>query len=114
MNSVSVAFILDIRTDMLSSLLKPRHIRNLPWSIIKQQYLYVSKFSSASTGDTSEDGNKNIHEPQIDASQQSGTKSKEERIKWQKAEQGLSSDIQTRIIRKPQNEQERIVPKPSH
>lgn len=99
---------------MLSSLIKTRHIRNLPWSIIKQQYLYASKSSSAFTGNTCEDGNKNIHKPQIDASQQSGTKIKEERMTLQKAEQGLSADIQTRIIRKPQNEQERIIPKPSH
>jgi hypothetical protein len=88
---------------MLSSFSKFIYHPRLPLSLLKQQYSFEST-SSSSKGDTNQHGKKNIHEPTIDASHQSGTKSQQERTIWEKKEQGFSSDTETRQERIPEDE----------
>ncbi|CAF1127687.1 unnamed protein product [Rotaria sordida] len=101
---------------MLSSLSKFVTYPRLSLSLVKQQYLFASSkadSTSPKTGDTRESGTKDIHKPTIDASHQSGKKSKQERIAWEKEEQGVSSDIQTRQIRIPPDEKRDVKTKTS-
>lgn len=97
-----------LHTQMLPSFAKFVSRSPLSLSLIHQQRLFASSSksdsTSRSTGDTREKGKKNIHDPKIDASHQSGSKSKEERAAWMKKEQGLSSDVETRQERIPPNE----------
>ncbi len=70
-------------------------------SLIQQQRLFLS---SSSAGNKYK---KDKHDLKIDASHQSGTKSQQERIEWQKKEQGFTSDIETRQERIPENEKKK-------
>jgi hypothetical protein len=104
---------------MLSSFSKFIYSPRLSLSLIKQQWSFASSSSkgdstSPSTGDTHQDGKKDIHKPTIDASHQSGTKSKEDRTEWVKKEQGFTNDIETRQERKPQNEKKDVKTKTSN
>jgi hypothetical protein len=105
---------------MFSSFSKLISYPRLPLSFLKQQCSFASTSSSSksdstskSTGDTYEQGKKDIHDPKIDASHQSGTKTKQERMQWEKKEQGFSSDIETRQERIPEDEKKNIKSKAS-
>jgi hypothetical protein len=97
---------------MLSSFSKFIYHPRLSLVLVQQQRSLASK-SSSSTGDTYEKGKKDMHSPKLDASQQSGPKTQQERSEWEKKEQGFGSDVETRQERKPQNEKKDTKTKPS-
>ena len=107
---------------MLSSFSKLISNPRLSLSFLKQQYSFASTSSSSSkgdssspsTGDTRQNGKKGEHQPTIDASHQSGTKSEKERIQWENKEQGFSSDTQTRQERIPQDQKKNVKTKTSN
>jgi hypothetical protein len=96
---------------MLSSFSKFIHYPRLSLSVIKQQHLFASSSkgdsTSPSTGDTHENGKKDIHNPTIDSSHQFGTRNEKERAELEKEEQGLFSTTQTRHERQTPEQKER-------
>ncbi|CAF0985928.1 unnamed protein product [Rotaria sp. Silwood1] len=101
---------------MLSSFSRFITYPRLSLSLVKQQHLFASSkadSTSPKTGDTHQFGKKDIYKPTIDASHQSGTKSKQERVAWEKKEQGVSPDIQTRQERKTADQKQDIKAKKS-
>lgn len=88
---------------MLSAFSRFATCSRLSLCLIKQQCVFASSktdSTSPKTGDTHESGTKDIYKPGIDSSQQTGTKTQEERIELEKEEQGVTPDIQTRQERK--------------
>ena len=100
---------------MLSSFSKFISRPRLSLMIIQQQQQrsLASKTTSPATGDTHDKGKKNIHDPEIDASQQAGPTTQQERTTWEKKEQGLTPDTETRQERKSPNEKTETKSKPS-
>jgi hypothetical protein len=97
---------------MLSSFSKLISNPRLSLFFLKQQYSFAS--TSSSKGDTRQNGKKDEHQPTIDASHQSGTKSEKERIEWENKEQGFSSDTKIRQERIPQDQKKNVKTKTSN
>ena len=95
---------------MLSSVSKLIFRSPLPSVTIKPPQLVAwlsskTDSTSPSTGDTHESG-KDIHDPTIDASHQSGTMTEQQRVAWEKKDQGVTSHTQTRQERVPPEEKD--------